>query len=175
MRYDFSAEPTIKLTGFCRSEFEAEQLRATEDRLANLESTVTTEDTNLRSYETKKREIQDELAQEEAAIAEQQEELKALQEDLDEKSKAVDQAKRQSSNAAKALDQVLKDVASKVRMSLPPLYQTHRVTRTMRSRSLASNAPHCTESVGLKRSACRLLEAIFGMCPWKRYLPRILY
>ena len=66
------------------------------------------------THEEKKRTIQEELQQEEQTIAEQKEELKTLQEDLEEKTKVVEQAKKKAGKAAKALDQVLKDIATKV-------------------------------------------------------------
>ncbi|KAJ3557591.1 hypothetical protein NM688_g1392 [Phlebia brevispora] len=96
-----------------QSDFESEQLRATEERLTNLQSTITTEEANLTTYEEKKRGIQQELDEDEQAIEEQKEELKTLQEDLEEKTKVVEQAKKKASKATKALDQVLKDIATK--------------------------------------------------------------
>lgn len=97
-----------------RSEFEAEQLRATEERFATLQSTISAEEVNLVTHEEKKRTIQEELQQEERTIAEEKEALKTLQEDLEEKTKVVEQAKKKAGKASKALDQVLKDIATKV-------------------------------------------------------------
>lgn len=51
----------------------------------------------------------------ENAIAALQEELKGLNEILDEKTSKVDQVKRTASKASKGLDQVLKEISSKVR------------------------------------------------------------
>ncbi len=97
-----------------RSEFEAEQLKTTEERLQNLETTAAVEDANLENYERTKVAIQEELEEAEQAIAEQQEELKALNEELDEKTKIVEQVKKTTAKSAKALDHVLKEIASKV-------------------------------------------------------------
>ena len=97
-----------------RSQFEREQFEATEERLRTLQITIASEEENLQNHEQAKERIADELAELEGAIKELQDELKELQDDYDEKTKVVDQAKKKASKSAKALDQVLKEIASKV-------------------------------------------------------------
>ncbi|THH00454.1 hypothetical protein EW026_g2099 [Hermanssonia centrifuga] len=113
-QYVFKLSNNVYLTrNKRRSEFEAEQLKTTEERLQNLETTAAVEDANLENYERTKVAIQEELEEAEQAIAEQQEELKALNEELDEKTKIVEQVKKTTAKSAKALDHVLKEIASK--------------------------------------------------------------
>ena len=162
-----------------RSQFEAEQLHATEERLATLQSTISAEDANLTTYEEKKRNIQDELQQEEQAITEQKEELKALQEDLDEKTKVVEQAKKKAGKAAKALDQVLKDIAVKVGLSLALARRSAQLLRRMTIlRNLASNVRRCIDGVDWKKSNSLCLQVIYATSQWRRsvilYLPSVM-
>ncbi|EKM57692.1 uncharacterized protein PHACADRAFT_206572 [Phanerochaete carnosa HHB-10118-sp] len=96
-----------------QSEFEEEQVRTTEERLRTLEATIATEEANLQTHEETKERIQEELKEADEAIAVLQEELKTLNEDLDEKNKVVEQVKKKAAKSAKALDQVLKEIATK--------------------------------------------------------------
>jgi structural maintenance of chromosome 1 len=98
----------------CRSQFEQEQLNNTEQRLATISATIAAEEANLQNHERAKETIQEELREAEEAIAALQEELRELNEDLEEKTKVVEQAKKKAVKSAKALDQVLKEIASKV-------------------------------------------------------------
>lgn len=138
-----------------RSQFEQEQFEATEERLRTLQATITTEGGNLQSHEQAKERIAEELAELEDAIKELQEELKELQEDYDEKTKVVDQAKKKASKSAKALDQVLKEIASKACIGhMCALSQANAAyCRTMRSRNSVWSGRLSIVDVVLRKSS----------------------
>ena len=98
-----------------RSQFEEEQLKRLQERMNVLAETVTAEKASLVDLEEKKTETQEELERIQAGIAELEEEMSRLKGNLDEKSKVVDDAKRVASKAAKALEQVEKEISSRVR------------------------------------------------------------
>ena len=75
-----------------------------------------------------------------------------MQEDLDEKTKVVDQAKKKAGKAAKALDQVLKDIAVKVGLSLTLARRSAKLLgRMMISRNLALNVQQSIVGVDWKK------------------------
>ncbi|KAI0084077.1 condensin complex subunit SMC1 [Irpex rosettiformis] len=96
-----------------QSQFEEEQLHATEQRISTMQATINNEISNLTAYESNKQTIREEIEEAETAITELQEELKELSEGLDEKTKAVEQAKKVHNKSSKALDQVIKEIAIK--------------------------------------------------------------
>jgi structural maintenance of chromosome 1 len=80
-----------------------------------LAETVTAEESNLVGLEEKKNETQKELERIQEGIEELEGEMSRLKGSLDEESKVVVDAKRVASKAAKALEQVEKEVPSRVR------------------------------------------------------------
>ncbi|CAL1698943.1 unnamed protein product [Somion occarium] len=94
-------------------QFEEEQLKAIEERLNALQSTIETQDANLQQYAQTKDALQEEIEQADETIEEMREDLKDSSELLDEKTKKVEQAKKVASKAIKAVDQVLKEIAVK--------------------------------------------------------------
>ncbi|KAI0692899.1 cohesin complex subunit psm1 [Cytidiella melzeri] len=96
-----------------QSQFEEQQLHATEQRINSMQATISTEITNLATYEDTKQTVQEEIEEAESAIADLQTELKALSDQLEEKTKSVEQAKKVAGKATKALDQVVKEIATK--------------------------------------------------------------
>jgi chromosome segregation ATPase len=126
-------------------------LKNLRERLAHLETIVTSENTALETLEEQKLATEEEIAESEHAIVELQNELKELQEVLDAKTKVVEQTKRTSGKAAKVLDQALKEIGSMVwffsymfQHVLKPL----RCDRTTKLRSSDFRGQPFTESVG---------------------------
>ncbi len=58
-----------------RSQFEEEQLHATEQRIISMQATINNEISNLTAYESNKQTIQEEIEEAESAITELREEL----------------------------------------------------------------------------------------------------
>ncbi|KIJ62116.1 hypothetical protein HYDPIDRAFT_169279 [Hydnomerulius pinastri MD-312] len=105
LRYD---QQIARLTH--QSEFEEEQLKLTQARLATLKKTQEDEQAKVTDLEETKRQIQEEIAQAQETIEKLREELKALNETLDERTKTVEQVKKTHARAAKVLDQALKEI-----------------------------------------------------------------
>lgn len=103
-----------RLMNSARSDFEQDQLNATTERLAKLESTIDAEQATLARLEEQKTATLHDITEIENAIAALQDELKGLNDILEDKTKTVDQVKRTTSKAAKGLDQALKEISSKV-------------------------------------------------------------
>ena len=97
-----------------RSSFIEEQLQTTEQRVQTIDNMITTEEANIARYHTSQETIQKEISEAEETITELQAELKELNEDLEEKTKAVEQVKRTTLKSSKALDQALKEIATRV-------------------------------------------------------------
>ena len=97
-----------------RSEFEQDQMKTTEERLAILEATVAAEQATISKLEGHKHAITKDITEWEGAIKMLQDELKDLNDILEDKTKIVEQVKRTTSKAARGLDQALKDISSKV-------------------------------------------------------------
>ncbi|KAG8997801.1 Structural maintenance of chromosomes protein 1 [Tulasnella sp. JGI-2019a] len=95
-----------------QSKFEADQVRALQERLTTLKATGSKERKALKQLETAKQAIQDEIDEAEAEIRSLREDMEASNAALEEKTKALDEVKRISGKVAKALDKVLKDIAS---------------------------------------------------------------
>lgn len=94
--------------------FEEEQLRATQARLADLENIIRTEDEALARHEQIKQRIEGEIRDAEVSVEELKEDLAKANEDLESHTAQVEQAKKSFNKATKAVDQVLKDIATKV-------------------------------------------------------------
>ncbi|KAI5889216.1 RecF/RecN/SMC protein [Schizophyllum commune H4-8] len=90
-----------------------ESLKNAEERLATLDTQIANERTNLERLQQRKAELEAELQTAERTLTEHKEKLAGLQEKLDERNRAVEQAKRASVRASKALDQALKEIATK--------------------------------------------------------------
>lgn len=97
-----------------RSRFIEEQLQTTEQRVQTINDMITTEEANIARYHESQETIQNEIREAEEAITELQDELKELTEDLEEKTKVVEQVKRTTLKSSKALDQALKEIATRV-------------------------------------------------------------
>jgi structural maintenance of chromosome 1 len=108
--------------------FEEEQLRAAQARLDDLDSVTQTEEEALVRHEQMKRQIEAEIRDTEASIEELKEDLAKANEDLDNRTSQVEQAKRVFNKAAKAVDQVLKDIATKVRQTIVECFETTLTT-----------------------------------------------
>lgn len=97
-----------------RIKFEEEQLRTTQARLDDLDNVIRTEDEALVRHEQTKQQIEAEIQDAEASIEEFKEDLAKANEDLESRTTGVEQAKKAFNKASKAVDQVLKDIATKV-------------------------------------------------------------
>ncbi|KAF7302129.1 Structural maintenance of chromosomes protein [Mycena indigotica] len=93
-------------------DFETEALKGIEDRLGNIERTVSTEQDSIKTLELKKEAAGQEIEEAEEGVAQLKEELTALQETLDEKTKKVDEVKKTTGKAGKQLDQALKEITT---------------------------------------------------------------
>ncbi|KAJ6560360.1 condensin complex subunit SMC1 [Mycena capillaripes] len=96
-----------------QSDFETEALKGTQERMINLDKTITAEKANLEKLEKQKEAAQEDISESESAIGVLREDLSGLQEALDEQTKNVEQVKRTTTKASKVLDQALKEIASK--------------------------------------------------------------
>ena len=94
--------------------FEEEQLRTTQARFTDLDNVIRTEDEVLVRHEQTKQQIEMEIRDAEASVEELKEDLAKANDDLENRTTNVEQAKRAFNKAAKAVDQVLKDIATKV-------------------------------------------------------------
>ena len=118
--------------------FEDEQLRATQARLDDLDNIIQTEGETLVRHEQTKQEIEAEIQGAEANIEELKEELAKANEDLENRTTQVEQTKKVFNKAAKAVDQVLKDIATKARGRAAYVFHRHAYHpsfRMARSRS----------------------------------------
>ena len=75
---------------------------------------MTKEEDNLKGFDKRKAETQEELESMQGFIKELEAEMSRIKATLDEKTKEVDDAKRAASKAAKALEQVQKEISSRV-------------------------------------------------------------
>lgn len=89
-------------------------MKATQERLAALDSAIDAERSAIVKCEAEKHAIETDIEQAEGAISELREELKGLNNLLDERTKELDNVKKSTSRAARVLDQALKDIAIKV-------------------------------------------------------------
>lgn len=89
-------------------------MQTTEQRVQTIDNMITTEADNIARYNASQETIQNEIREAEEAINELQDELKELSEDLEEKTKVVEQVKRTTLKSSKALDQALKEIATRV-------------------------------------------------------------
>lgn len=98
----------------------------------------------------------------EAGITELQEDLKGLALDLEEKTKEVERVKKIANRSAKVLDQLVKEIAGKVRRQRGKFRTVlmKLVYRTMRLRSLALNVPRSTVLVDWRKSSCLSLQVV---------------
>lgn len=98
--------------------FEEDQLATINSRIANYEATVTTETANIERLNALKAQVEEEIATMEEEIEGLKEELKELNAELEEKTKEVEKVKKTSMKAGKALDQMLKEITTKVSLFL---------------------------------------------------------
>jgi structural maintenance of chromosome 1 len=121
-----------------RVKFEEEQLRTTQARLDDLDNVIRTEGEALVRHEQTKQQIEAEIRDAEASIEESKEDLAKANEDLESRTTEVERAKKGFNKASKAVDQVLKDIATKVcEMTVDAFHEhTHYSPfRTVKSRS----------------------------------------
>ncbi|KAG8849135.1 Structural maintenance of chromosomes protein 1 [Tulasnella sp. 330] len=95
-----------------QSRFEADQLKGLEERLTTLKATASKERKALKQLEAAQQAIQEEIDEAEVEIATLREDMQTSNVALEGKTKVLDDVKRASGKAAKALDKVLKDIAS---------------------------------------------------------------
>ncbi|KAF8068609.1 condensin complex subunit SMC1 [Lyophyllum atratum] len=95
-----------------QADFEAEGLKTTGERLANLEGVIAAEEANLAKWEAHRDTLKEEIVAFESTIAGLREELGEIQETLEEKNKVVEAVKKTTTKAAKALDMALKEIAT---------------------------------------------------------------
>lgn len=98
--------------------FEEEQLRLAQARLDDLDSVTKTEEEALVRHEKTKEQIEAEIRDTEASIKELKDDLANANEDLENRTAQVEQAKKVFNKASKAVDQVLKDIATKVHQTV---------------------------------------------------------
>ncbi|KZT66248.1 cohesin complex subunit psm1 [Daedalea quercina L-15889] len=96
-----------------QTKFIEEQLQTTEQRVQTIDTMIATEEDNISKYHESQENIQEELREAEEAITTLQDEMKGLNDDLEEKTKAVEQVKRTTLKSSKALDQALKEIATR--------------------------------------------------------------
>jgi len=120
-----------------RIKFEEEQLRATQGRLADLDGVIRGEDEALVRHEQTKQQIEAEIQDAEASVQGLKAALANANADLENHTTNVDQAKRAYNKAAKAVDQVLKDIATKACEIPVGVFNgnAHSSSRTVKSRS----------------------------------------
>ncbi|KAG8960566.1 Structural maintenance of chromosomes protein 1 [Tulasnella sp. 419] len=95
--------------------FQAEQLKATQERLETLKALISKEQKNLKKLEASKREIQAEIDKAEEEIANLREQYQELNDALEEKTKELEEVKKTAGRSGKVLEKALKDIALKVR------------------------------------------------------------
>ena len=134
-----------------------------------LETAMATERSTIQRTEKEKDEIQAEIDASAENITDLQEDLKALNDVLETATKGLDVVKKDTSKSSKVLDQALKDIASKV-WGLYILYtRAHNCwCRTMKLKSLVSNAHQSTGDAGLKKLNCLSWEGTLETFLWKR-------
>ena len=108
-----------------RLKFEEEQLRATQARLGDLDNVIETEGETLVRHEQTKQQIETEIRDAEASIKELKEGLAKANEDMENRTTQVEQAKKVFNKAAKAVDQALKDIATKAREGVVGMFHIH--------------------------------------------------
>lgn len=121
-----------------RINFEEEQLQTTQARLDDLDKVIQTEGEGLANHEQRKQQIEAEIRDAEANIGELKEDLAKANEDLESRTTEVEQAKKVFNKAARAVDQVLKDIVTKVRETGVGAFHKHahcHKFRTVKSRS----------------------------------------
>ncbi|KAH9924069.1 condensin complex subunit SMC1 [Fomitopsis serialis] len=96
-----------------QTKFIEEQLQTSEQRVQTIDTMITTEAANIVKYRETQENVQEEIREAEEAIETLQEEMKGLNEDLEEKTKVVEQVKRTTLKSSKALDQALKEIATR--------------------------------------------------------------
>lgn len=131
---------SVHSLNFHRVKFEEEQLRATQARLDDLDNVIRTEGETLVRHEQTKQQIEAEIQGTEANIEELKDDLTKTNEDLENRTTRVEQAKKVFNKAAKAVDQVLKDIATKARGRAVYVFHRHRhaydsLFRMVRSRN----------------------------------------
>jgi structural maintenance of chromosome 1 len=104
--------------------FEEEQLRATQARLNDLDDAIRTEDDALVRHGGTKQQIEAEIRDAEISIGELNGVLATANEDLENRTTQVEQAKKVYNKAVKAVDQVLKDIATKAGGGAGDTFQT---------------------------------------------------
>ncbi len=97
-------------------------MKATQDRLANLDIANQSLIQAIERHETEKAKILEDIQEAEEEIAKLQDVLDNLKQALEGRSKELTTVKKANAEATKVLDQALKDIASKV--CLP----THRLS-----------------------------------------------
>lgn len=105
--------------------FEEEQLRATQARLDDLDIAIRTEDEAFVRHAQTKQQIEVEIQGTEANIEELKGDLGKANEDLENRTTQVEQAKKVFNKAAKAVDQVLKHIATKARERAVDMFRRH--------------------------------------------------
>lgn len=111
-----------------RVKFEDEQLRATEARLDDLNNIIQTEDKTLVRHEQTKEQIEAEIRDAETSIEELKEDLAKANEGLENRTTQVEQAKKVFNKATRAVDQVLKDIATKARERIIDTFHRHSLS-----------------------------------------------
>jgi structural maintenance of chromosome 1 len=115
----FASLPGVRLLKDSRRcEFEEETLQTLRERLASLLAIVDAETATLARLEEEKVHVQQEIHDCEESLAELHKELQVFQADLDEKTKELEKVKRTTAKAMKGLEQVVKEIGSKVRRTL---------------------------------------------------------
>lgn len=114
-QYVFRLYVRFRPLNHLRVKFEEEQLRATQARLDDLDNVIRTEDEALVRHEQTKQRIEAEIQEAETNIEELKEDLAKANEDLENRTTEVEQAKKTFNKATKGVDQVLKDIVTKVR------------------------------------------------------------
>lgn len=138
--------------------FEEEQLRATQARLDDLDNAIQTEGTTLVRHEQTKQQIEAEILDAEASITQLKEDLAKANEDLENRTTQVEQAKKVFNKAAKAVDQVLKGIATKARERVFYAFRKHAHNysfRMAKSRSSVWNVRLSTGVVEWMKSRSR--------------------
>jgi hypothetical protein len=131
--------------------------------LAELANVVEAETANAASHEEMKQQIQSDIDDAEASIDDVKAELVQLTEEWDEKTAIVERAKKASAKASKAVDQVLKDISSRVRdmLKLVCAIRTYKMLhRTTRLKSLGWSDRQRTGGAGWRRSSCLYWKVI---------------
>lgn len=91
----------------------------------DLDNIIKTEDETLVRHEETKQQIEVEIRGAEASIEEFTRNLAKTNEDLEDQTTRVEQAKKVFNKATKAVDQVLKDIATKARERVVGAFHKH--------------------------------------------------